>query len=53
MVGVSASSTIAHLGTYILTIVQPFIVLPPATLLLVRQNYTLRVMNGTTPNHES
>ena len=49
MVGVSASNMIAHLGTCILTIVQLFIVLPPATLLLARQNYTYRVMNGTTP----
>ena len=49
MVGVTVGSTIAQLDTYILTIVQPFIELPPATLLLVTQNYTLRLMNGTTP----
>ena len=49
MVGVTVGSTIAQLDTYILTIVQPFIELPPATLLLVAQNYTLRLMDGTTP----
>ena len=49
MVGATVGSTIELLGTYILTIVQLFIELPPATLLLVRQNYTMRLIERHNP----